>query len=47
MSHVDDTFGLDALPDIDLGLGTREERAGQRVVIAMSGGLIARSPPLW
>lgn len=39
MSHVDDTFGLDALPDIDLGLGTREERAGQRVVIAMSGGV--------
>ena len=36
---MDDTFGLDALPDIDLGLGTREERAGQRVVIAMSGGV--------
>ena len=30
---------LDALPDIDLGLGAREDRATQRVVIAMSGGV--------
>ena len=39
MNHAEDTFGLDALPDIDLGLGAREERANQRVVIAMSGGV--------
>ena len=39
MNHAEDTFGLDALPDIDLGLGAREERAKQRVVIAMSGGV--------
>ena len=32
-------FALDALPDIDLGLGTRAERATQRVVVAMSGGV--------
>ncbi len=30
---------LDALPDIDLGLGAHETRAQQRVVIAMSGGV--------
>ena len=39
MSHAENTIGLDALPDIDLGLGTRQERAAQRVVIAMSGGV--------
>ena len=37
MSHAEDTFGLDALPDIDLGLGTRAARADQRVVVVMSG----------
>lgn len=30
---------LDALPAIDLGIGAPEERAQQRVVIAMSGGV--------
>ena len=32
-------FALDALPDIDLGIGTRAQRSQQRVVIAMSGGV--------
>lgn len=39
MSDADIVSALDALPDIDLGLGAREDRAGQRVVIAMSGGV--------
>lgn len=39
MNLAEQTIGLDALPDIDLGLGAREARAGQRVVIAMSGGV--------
>ena len=39
MSEAEPLLLLDALPDIDLGLGAREERASQRVVIAMSGGV--------
>lgn len=32
-------FALDSLPDIDLHIGTVEQRSQQRVVIAMSGGV--------
>lgn len=39
MSNAETLKALDALPDIDLGLGTRDARASQRVVIAMSGGV--------
>lgn len=39
MSNAETLTALDALPDIDLGLGTRDARASQRVVIAMSGGV--------
>ena len=42
MSQMDTNSALadlDGLPDIDLGLGEAAERAGQRVVVAMSGGV--------
>ena len=40
MSDADTILAaLEALPDIDLGLGAPAERAGQRVVVAMSGGV--------
>ena len=39
MNNAETHQALDALPDIDLGLGTRQERAAQRVVVAMSGGV--------
>mgnify|MGYP005988668047 CR=1 FL=1 len=39
MKTQDALFALDALPDIDLGIGTQQQRSQQRVVIAMSGGV--------
>jgi asparagine synthetase B (glutamine-hydrolysing) len=39
MSDVLSVSALDDMPLIDLGLGSPENRAGQRVVIAMSGGV--------
>jgi tRNA-specific 2-thiouridylase len=39
MKTQDALFALDSLPDIDLHIGTVEQRSQQRVVIAMSGGV--------
>ena len=39
MSDNSAMIDLSALPDIDLDIGSKQARAGQRVVVAMSGGV--------